>query len=111
MSFEVRKELVSKLEGILAAALKPTEKIESIRMLHINGMPGFNGGAGQGAGGVGNSGGGEAGLPNQLVQALLQYRMQVPMVEKMLAELNLNLDKGQILPTDLGETAPQKPKA
>jgi uncharacterized membrane protein YqiK len=109
MSFEVRKELVSKLEGILAAALKPAEKIESIRMLHINGMPGFNGGASQGAGSGGNSG--EGGLPNQLVQALLQYRMQVPMVEKMLAELNLNLDKGQILPTDLGETVSEKPKA
>jgi uncharacterized membrane protein YqiK len=109
MSFEVRKELVSKLEGILGAALKPTEKIESIRMLHINGMPGFHGGASQGAAGGGSSG--EAGLPNQLVQALLQYRLQVPMVEKMLAELNLNLDKGQILPTDLGETVSEKPKA
>jgi uncharacterized membrane protein YqiK len=111
MSFEVRKELVSKLEGILGAALKPTEKIESIRMLHINGMPGFHGGASQGAAGGGSSGGGEAGLPNQLVQALLQYRLQVPMVEKMLAELNLNLDKGQILPTDLGETVSEKPEA
>jgi hypothetical protein len=60
---------------------------------------------------VDNRVGGEAGLPNQLVQALLQYRLQVPMVEKMLAELNLNLDKGQILPTDLGETVSEKPKA
>jgi uncharacterized membrane protein YqiK len=104
MAFEVRKELVGKLEGIIAAAMKPAEKIDSIRMLHINGMPG----AGVGGGGIGGvvtggdgAGGNTTGLPNQLVNALLQYRMQVPMVEKMIAELGLNLNTGSVVPDGL----------
>ncbi len=104
MAFEVRKDLVAKLEQVIAAAMKPAEKIDSIRMLHINGMPGANGASGSGgvAGldGAGAANGG-AGLPNQLVNALLQYRLQVPVVEKMISELGLDLGKGGLIP-DLG---------
>lgn len=111
MSFEVRSALVEKLEAIMAAAMKPAEKIESIRMLQINGMPGYPaaGGATPGGGnGTAHEGvsGAAGGLPNQLVQSLLQYRLQVPMIDKMLAELGLQLDQGQILPMDI-----EKPKA
>lgn len=112
MAFEVRRELVSKLEAILTAAVKPAEKIESIRMLHINGLPGMNGG-GSTAGGVdGTATSGASapqGLPNQLVQSLLQYRLQVPMVDKMLQELGLPLDQGQVVPSELnGRARPTK---
>lgn len=103
MAFEVRKELVDKLEGVISAAMKPAEKIESIRMLHINGMPGQVGSGSPGADGGGASGSqGGSGLPNQLVNALLQYRLQVPMVEKMLTELGLDLNSGQLTPETLG---------
>lgn len=108
MSFEVRKELVSKLEAVIAAAMKPAEKIESIRMLHINGMPGMNGGSTNNGGALNGAAEGDgksgAGLPNQLVQALLQYRLQVPLVEKMLSELGLSLNQGTLVPSDLGSS-------
>ncbi len=115
LSLEVRKELVSKLEAVIAAAMKPAEKIESIRMLHINGMPGMSGGGSTNGGALngatehnGNTG---AGLPNRLVQALLQYRLQVPMVEKMLSELGLSLDQGTLVPTGLGSSTRLTPTA
>ncbi|MFH1499072.1 MAG: flotillin domain-containing protein [Verrucomicrobiota bacterium] len=105
MSFEVRKELVGKLEGVIAAAMKPAEKIDSIRMLHINGMPGQAGGVtGVGSGAATGGEGSTGGLPNQLVNALLQYRLQVPVVEKMISELGLNLNDGTLIPEDLKST-------
>lgn len=113
MSFEVRKELVGKLEAIIAAAMKPAEKIDSIRMLHINGgLPGAGVGGATGIGSAttgGEAGGTGAGLPNQLVNALLQYRMQVPMVEKMIAELGLNLNGGDLVPDAASAAKPAAP--
>lgn len=47
-------------------------------------------------------------MPNQLVNALLQYRMQVPMVEKMIAELGLNLNGGSLVPDGMGDGAEKK---
>jgi len=113
MAFEVRRELVSKLEDILAAAMKPTEKIESIRMLHINGMPGMTSGAGanSGSGTVDSSSAAQpTALPNQLVQSLLQYRLQVPLIDKMLSELGLSLDQGQLIPNELPKSDRPAPK-
>jgi uncharacterized membrane protein YqiK len=121
MKFEVQQALVAKLEEVIAAAMKPAEKIESIRMLHINGLPGAGAGASvngglNGAGshdGNGASAGlsAPAGLPNQLVQSLLQYRLQVPIVDKMLAELGLSLDKGTLVPEPAEIVAPRDPKS
>lgn len=110
MSFEVRKELVGKLEGVIAAAMKPAEKIDSIRMLHINGMPGQAGGVtGVGSGAATGGDGSTGGLPNQLVNALLQYRLQVPVVEKMISELGLNLNDGTLIPEDLKSAVAARP--
>lgn len=109
MNFEVQQALVARLEQVIAAAMKPAEKIESIRMLHINGMPG-TGAAVPGADGT-PAGAAPSGLPNQLVQSLLQYRMQVPMIDKMLAELGLNLDAGTLVPTPSVDGAPARPGA
>ena len=84
INFEVRKILAQIAPQIVEASVKPMENIDSIKILQA-----------QGFGGVGGSGGGEApvgkgGVPSQLVDAALNYRMQVPVVDKMLKELGID---------------------
>ena len=75
INFEVRKILAQIAPQIVEASVKPMENIDSIKILQA-----------QGFGGVGGSGGGEApagkGVPSQLVDAALNYRMQVPVVTR-----------------------------
>src|SRR5207253_10105133 len=46
----LRRQLVDKLEGIIRESVKPMERIEGIRILHVEGLGG--GGGGQGNGGA-----------------------------------------------------------
>jgi hypothetical protein len=63
------------------------EKIDSIKILQANGF----GGSGGNGGSTGDSGSvGSKGLPNQLVDAALNYRMNLPLIDKMLEELGLD---------------------
>ena len=89
ISFELRKVLASVAPQIMEASVKPMEKIESIKILQANGFGGNGGGSSNGAGGNGG-GGATNGLPNQLVDAALGYRMNLPLVDKMLEELGLD---------------------
>lgn len=86
ISFELRKILAQVAPAIMEASVKPMEKIESIKILQANGFGGAAGGNGGGSATNGNGGS----LPNQLVDAALGYRMQLPLVDKMLAELGLD---------------------
>ena len=88
ISFELRKILAGVAPQIMEASVKPMEKIESIKILQANGFGGgaTGGGSSAGAGGTGSGGG----LPNQLVDAALGYRMNLPLVDKMLEELGLD---------------------
>jgi uncharacterized membrane protein YqiK len=87
MSFEQKMKLIGELQGIMAESMKPVEKIESIKMYDFGGKgaPGFaggNGGAGAGAGG--------SAFPQQMTDALLAYRAQIPMVDTLLKEMGLD---------------------
>lgn len=87
ISFELRKILAQVAPAIMEASVKPMEKIESIKILQANG---FGGSVGGGNGSTATGGSGSGSLPNQLVDAALGYRMQLPLVDKMLAELGLD---------------------
>lgn len=88
INFELRKIIAQVAPQIMEASVKPMEKIDSIKILQANG---FGGGAsGNGASGAANGGGSGGGLPNQLVDAALGYRMNLPLVDKMLEELGLD---------------------
>jgi uncharacterized membrane protein YqiK len=82
--FELQKLIAQLAPEMMAASVKPMEKIESIRIIQANGFGGV-GSAGGGAAVSGNSGS----LPNQVVEAALGYRMNLPLVESLLREIGL----------------------
>jgi uncharacterized membrane protein YqiK len=106
INFELRKLIAQIAPALVEASVKPMEKIDSIRILQANGF----GGNGGGAEGILNGSGGKA-LPNQLVDAALAYRMQLPLVEKMLGELGLDAKTTEGLLSALSHPSKAKPHA
>ena len=85
INFEIRKILAEITPQVVEASVKPMENIDSIKILQATGFGGVGGG-----GGEGSSGGSGQSVPGQLVDAALNYRMQVPVVDKMLKELGID---------------------
>ena len=76
-----RLKLLDKMEGFIRESARPMERIESIKILDVNGL-GRNGNA---AGGDG-----VAGLPEQVVNSALRYRAQAPLIDGLLREIGLD---------------------
>lgn len=82
----VRMQLIQALPQIIDSASKPLEKIDSIRLFQVNGMP--MGGGGGGNGESGTSGGGT--LPEQVVNSALNYQVAKPIVDAIMKDAGLN---------------------
>jgi len=99
IALELKKALIEVMPEVMAASMKAVEKIKDIRVIDFGqGMTGGAGlmpniaGAGGGANGVqagGNAGNGGS-LPDNIVQSLLNYRMQAPLVDELLTDLGFN---------------------
>ncbi|TLP43939.1 flotillin family protein [Cohaesibacter sp. CAU 1516] len=93
----LHKSLVEKLPDIIRESVKPMEKIEGIKILHVDGLPGFSSTGGAGTGGAGAPDGEgasprEGNLADQVVSSALRYRSQAPFVDQLLGEIGLNAD-------------------
>ena len=92
----LHRSLVENLPAIIRESVKPMEKIEGIKILHVEGLPGFSEGAGAaggacgGAGTGGGGGGGEGNLAEQVVDSALRYRSQAPFVDQLLGEIGMS---------------------
>lgn len=79
----LRMRLVEKAEGIIRESVKPMERIEGIKIMHIDGL----GGGGSGGNGSGSGGGGN--FADGMVNSALRFRAQAPLVDQLLREIGL----------------------
>ena len=80
----LRMRLVEKAEAIIRESVRPMERIEGIKILHVDGL-----GGGGGGGHVNGDGGGGGNFADGVVNSALRFRAQAPLVDQLLREIGL----------------------
>ncbi len=102
----LRMRLVEKAEGIIRESVKPMERIEGIKILHVDGLGGSNGGSGDGAHGGGGN------FADGVVNSALRFRAQAPLVDQLLREIGIEGgDIQRLVGSASGATAALPPAA
>ena len=70
-----RGKLLERIEGIVRESVRPMEKIEGIKILHIDG----NGG----------NGSGNKNVTDEVIDSALRYRVQAPMIDSLMKEIGI----------------------
>ncbi len=83
----IYESLVKSLPSIIRETVKPMEKIESIKILQVDGLPGLNSPSE-----TGNGGGGEGNISDRVVNSAMKYRTQVAFVDGLMKDLGLPLE-------------------
>lgn len=78
----MRIRLIDKLDAIIRESVKPMERIEGIKILHVDGLGG-GGGSHAGAGDAGS------GLADSVVNSALRFRAQAPLIDQLLREIGV----------------------
>ena len=103
----LRMRLVDKAEAIIRESVRPLERIEGIKIMHVDGLGGgsYGGGAnGDGGGHGGGHGGGS--FADGIVNSALRFRAQAPLVDQLLREIGLEGGDIQRLAAGVTGTAP-----
>ena len=79
----LRMRLVEKAEGIIRESVRPMERIEGIKILHVDGL------GGSGGGGDGGHAGGGGNFADGVVNSALRFRAQAPLVDQLLREIGI----------------------
>lgn len=83
----IYEHLVHTLPNIIRETVKPMEKIESIKILQVEGLPGLNSPSETGGGG-----GGSSNMSDRIVNSAMKYRMHVAFLDGLLKELGLPVE-------------------
>ena len=91
----LRLKLADKIESIIRESVKPMANINDIKIIDVNGLPGFSGNAnGSGGGGTAESAGSKDGarggyLADNVVRSALRYRAHQPFLDGLLKEIGM----------------------
>ncbi|MYF09296.1 MAG: hypothetical protein F4233_15685 [Rhodospirillaceae bacterium] len=75
----LRVRLLDRLEGIIRESVRPMENIDGIKILHVDGLAG---------GGVGGGGSGRS-PTDEVIESVLRYRVQSPLIDEMMKEVGI----------------------
>ncbi len=89
----LRLKLAEKIEGIIRESVKPMANIGDIKIVDVNGLPGFSGNSGSGSSSETITGGGGSGrsgnLADNVVSSALRYRAHQPFLDSLLKEIGM----------------------
>ena len=86
IDMKIRLAIVEHLQGMIAESVKPLERIEGIKIVHVDGL------APQSGGGTGAAEGEkrETGLSDQIVNSALRYRAHAPVLDQLLKDVGFS---------------------
>jgi len=99
---DLRMELARNLDSIIREAVKPMENIDDIKIYELNGMPGFNS-SNANPEFVGPTSNGGGNLSDNIVNAAMRYRAQVPFIDNLLDEIGMSPNEIGNIKNILGE--------
>jgi uncharacterized membrane protein YqiK len=70
----LREKLLERIEGIVRESVKPLEKIEGIKILHVDGV---------------NGGNPNRNVTDEVIDSALRYRVQAPMIDTLMKEIGI----------------------
>ena len=106
----LRLKLAEKIEGIIREWVRPMQNIDSIKVVDVNGLPGFSQGGGTGKDGSANGGGDsdsydakKGSLADNVVNSALRYRAQQPFLDSLLKEIGMSPGEASNIRNILGD--------
>jgi len=71
-----RLRLLDKIEGIVRESVRPMEKIDGIKILHVDGL-------------TGGGDGSRKNVTDEVIDSALRYRVQAPMIDSLMKEVGI----------------------
>jgi uncharacterized membrane protein YqiK len=106
----LRLKLAEKIEGIIREWVRPIQNIDSIKVIDVNGLPGFSQGGDSGKGGSANGNGDSSShdskkgsLADNVVNSALRYRAQQPFLDSLLKEIGMSPGEASNIRNILGD--------
>ena len=86
IDMKIRLAIVEHLQGMIAESVKPLERIEGIKIVHVDGLAPQSGSSTGAAEGEKR----ETGLSDQIVNSALRYRAHAPVLDQLLKDVGFS---------------------